>query len=72
MEYLPEGTSVAMENNYGAFKYLVSVSNNNIQLVVNLDINNFYIPAKDYPALKDFFKLIIEKETERIILKKKI
>lgn len=72
VEYLPEGTSVAMENNYATFKYLVSVTNNNIQLVANLDVNTFFVPADDYALLKDFFRLIIEKETDRIILKKKI
>ena len=72
VEYLPEGTSVAMENNYATFKYLASVTNNNIQLVANLDVNTFFVPADDYALLKDFFRLIIEKETDRIILKKKI
>ncbi|NHN27663.1 DUF3857 and transglutaminase domain-containing protein [Flavobacterium jejuense] len=71
VEYLPEAINAAMENNHSAFKYLVSAANNNIQLIVNLDVNSFYIPSEAYPALKDFFKLIVEKQTDRIILKKK-
>ncbi|MBF03300.1 MAG: transglutaminase [Flavobacterium sp.] len=71
VEYLPEGTSIAMENNYATFKYLVSVTNNNIQLVANLDVTTFYVPAEGYEALKDFFRLIVEKETDKIILKTK-
>lgn len=72
VEYLPEVTNVAMENNYATFKYIVSATNNNIQLLVNFDINSFYISSTAYPALKGFFKLMIEKQTDRIILKKKI
>ncbi|VXC29516.1 Transglutaminase [Flavobacterium sp. 9AF] len=71
VEYLPEGTNVAMENNFATFKYIVSVTNNNIQLLVNLDINSIYIPSNAYSALKGFFKLIVEKENDKIILKKK-
>lgn len=71
VEYLPEIANIAMENNYATFKYMVSAANNNIQLIVNFDINSFYISSEAYSALKGFFKLIVEKQTDRIILKKK-
>ncbi|WP_130736641.1 DUF3857 domain-containing protein [Flavobacterium sp. J27] len=71
VEYLPTGVNASMENNYATFKYLVSITNNNIQLAINMDINKFYISTESYAALKDFFKLIVEKQTDKIILKKK-
>ena len=72
VDYLPEPINLVMENNHSSFKYIVSASNNNIQLQVIFDINSFYISSMAYPALKGFFKLMVEKQTDRIILKKKL
>lgn len=71
VEYMPTALNVSMENNYGAFKYIISHKGNSLQLVVNLDINAFYIPSDAYPALKNFFKMMVEKQAEKVILKKK-
>ncbi|NJM79975.1 MAG: hypothetical protein HC854_10760 [Flavobacterium sp.] len=71
VEFLPAPISLAMENNEAAFKYIISSANNNIQLSVSFDINTFYIPADGYQALKGFYKMLVEKEKEKVILKKK-
>lgn len=71
VEFLPTPISLAIENNEVTFKYNISSANNNIQLMVNFDINTFYIPAEGYLALKGFYKLLVEKQREKVILKKK-
>lgn len=71
VEFLPTPISLAIENNEATFKYNISSANNNIQLMVNFDINTFYIPAEGYLALKGFYKMLIEKQREKVILKKK-
>lgn len=72
VEFLPEPINLLMENNEAAFKYNISSSNSNIQLMVSFDINTFFISADNYPTLKGFYKLIVEKQKEKVILKKKI
>ncbi len=71
VEFLPTPISLAIENNEVTFKYNISSANNNIQLMVNFDINTFYIPAEGYLALKGFYKMLVEKQREKVILKKK-
>ncbi|UOX34584.1 DUF3857 and transglutaminase domain-containing protein [Flavobacterium sediminilitoris] len=71
VEYIPTASNLIMENEYGFFRYNISSVGANIQLVVSLDINAFYIPSNAYPALKNFFKMMVEKQAEKVILKKK-
>jgi transglutaminase-like putative cysteine protease len=71
VEFLPEASSLLMENGYGVFRYNVSSSEKSIQMLVNFDVNAFYVPSQNYATLKNFFKIMIEKQTEKIILIKK-
>ncbi|MEC4004687.1 DUF3858 domain-containing protein [Flavobacterium sp. SUN052] len=71
VETLPKPISIAMDNKYGSFNYAITNTNSQIQLSVNLDVATSIIPAEDYFTLKEFFKVVIEKENEKIVLKKK-
>ncbi|WP_445456898.1 DUF3857 domain-containing protein [Flavobacterium sp. HNIBRBA15423] len=71
VEFVPEAANLMMENNYGNFNYKISHKDNTLQLAVSFEINSSIIPSKDYGALKNFFKMMIEKQGEKIILKKK-
>jgi len=70
VETLPKPIAIAMPNKYGSFNYTISNENSQIQLVVALDIATSIIPAEDYDILKEFFKVVIDKESEKIVLKK--
>jgi hypothetical protein len=59
-----------MEENIGTFKYKVVVQNNQVQLAVQFDINYPNVSHDYYRTLKDFYQKMIEKENEKIILKK--
>lgn len=56
--------------NLGAFKYNSVATANQIQVVVTMEINRSTIPAEYYHALKSFYKDLIDKQNEKIILKK--
>lgn len=71
VETLPKSIAIAMPNKYGSFNYTISNENSQIQLVVALDIATSIISAEDYDTLKEFFKVAIDKEKEKIVLKKK-
>ncbi len=70
IESMPAPASLAMPSNIGTFKFLISGSGRQIQLSVQSDMNAAVIPAEDYDTLKEFYKEMIAKQTEKIVLKK--
>lgn len=70
VETLPQSKSVSLPDNLGNFKYVISNTGNQIQLLYTLDLNLAVIPAEYYLALKNFFKEMVNKQTEKVVLKK--
>jgi len=70
VENLPKSASVAMQDGSGVFKFNVAVSENNIQLSVVHQMNEVIIPIEKYEGLKEFYKTMLAKESEKIVLKK--
>ncbi|KGO94191.1 transglutaminase [Flavobacterium subsaxonicum WB 4.1-42 = DSM 21790] len=70
IESLPKTMDITMENKIGAFKYNIVLSGNNIQLAATLEIFNHTVMPEHYQTLKEFFKIIIAKQNEKIVLKK--
>ena len=70
VESLPKPVALAMDKGYGNFSITISNTDNQIQVSVSLSINTSIIPSEDYDTLKEFFKKVIEKENEKIVLKK--
>jgi len=70
VEKLPEGKIIAMPDGLTSFTYTISAFENKIQMQCFLDINQAVIEPEYYEALKNFFKEIVNKQTEKIVLKK--
>jgi len=70
VESLPKPITIAMEKNIGSFAFNISNSGKQIQVIVSFDINYSAIPSEYYGTLKDFYKTMIDKQTEKIVLKK--
>ncbi|ALM48693.1 transglutaminase [Flavobacterium psychrophilum] len=70
VESLPKPTAVAMEENIGSFKYNAAVQGNLIQISVTLDINYPNVSNVYYKTLKDFYQMVIDKQNEKIVLKR--
>ena len=66
---LPENADISIENGLAGFKYRISSSGKTIQLLYELQINQGIIPVNYYPQLKELFKLVVEKNTEKVVLK---
>ena len=41
-----------------------------MKIVVSTELNTSIIGTQDYPALKEFYRLLVEKETEKVVLSK--
>ncbi|MEK8179459.1 DUF3857 domain-containing protein [Flavobacterium buctense] len=70
VETMPQPKAVSMPQETGSFKYNLSNNGNQIQIIFTLDINQAIIGSEYYDALKNFYKEIINKQTEKIVLKK--
>jgi hypothetical protein len=70
VDTLPSNISFSLPNNYGSFNITISSLNNKIQIISNFIISTSIIPSEDYNSLKEFFRLVIEKQKEKIVLKK--
>jgi len=70
VESLPTSILLNMEDNLGGFKFMISTTGNVIQLVMTHQINSPIIVADYYPMLKEFYQKMIEKQNEKIVLKK--
>jgi hypothetical protein len=69
VESVPQPAAVSMEE-LGIFKYQVTAANSKLQVLCTMDINKAIIGPEDYEGLKNFYKAMIEKQNEKIVLKK--
>lgn len=70
VEELPEGLHLKLPLDYGYFLYQIDYKGKDLQLVIRYNIQKTVIPVQDYPALREFYDLIIAKTNEMIVLKK--
>ncbi|WP_422083705.1 DUF3857 domain-containing protein [Ulvibacterium sp.] len=70
IETLPEDIKLGLPNKMASFIYKVVAKGNQIQVLADLKMKAAIIPAVDYPNLKEFYKKIVEKEAEKVVLSK--
>lgn len=67
---MPKPLSLSTGENVGNFKYNIQALQNKIQITVTFDISEMLVSSAFYPILKEFYKKMIDKQAEKIILKK--
>ncbi len=71
VEYIPESVAVALPNDKGLYRFNMKKSpTGDIQIVVSKELKQSILGPEYYKPLKDFYKTIVEKETDKIVLKK--
>ncbi|WP_397447717.1 transglutaminase domain-containing protein [Polaribacter sp. R77954] len=70
LEKMPSALKIALPNNLGFFTYEVTQFGNKIKVLSSLQINNTMISVDNYIFLKDFYNQLVQKESEKMILKK--
>jgi hypothetical protein len=70
VESLPVSMNIATPDNIGTYKYIIGATGNKIQISITSDINTAIVPADYYTALKEFFQKMIDKQNEKIVIKK--
>lgn len=70
IESLPEAAAIKMPENLGAYSFNISKTPTGISVVMSKEINAPVITPDKYGALREFYKMLVEKEKEKVVLKK--
>ena len=70
IESIPESLAIGLRDNVGVYKFSIVNNGNSVQLISTLKINNGSVPAYYYSEIKEFYKMIVTKNLEQIVLKK--
>jgi len=70
LESKPENIRMALPNKAGSYIYSIQVMNGKINLMSRLKITKPMFSFDEYPSLKEFYKLVVAKQAEMIVLKR--
>ncbi len=70
IESIPEAMAIGLPNNFGVFKYQVVSGNGKIKVTSILQMNENLIGPQYYDSLKEFYKQLVAKQIEKIVLVK--
>ncbi|MCR6719931.1 MAG: DUF3858 domain-containing protein [Chitinophagaceae bacterium] len=59
------------ENDDGYFEYLLSENNGVLSMRTRLRMSRSYFLPEEYEMLREFFALVVEKQSEQIVFRKK-
>ncbi len=71
VEEIPKSAKVLFNEGEGFFEYLISKSENGVQLRSRIVMKRANFAADEYNSLRDFFGYVVKKHSEQIVLKKK-
>ena len=70
VEELPSPTAFVLPENGGKFTYNVSSNGNSIMVLSRLKIQRPLFTQLEYPSLREFYAMIVDKHAEQIVIKK--
>ena len=70
VESIPKAEGLVMEEGLGIFKYNIALNDNVLQLLVLHQINSPIVSREQYTILREYYKVMMAKQTEKIILKR--
>lgn len=70
VETLPAPAVINMQDNLGVFKFNIGANGNSLQLNVQHQINEAIVSTEQYEMLKEYYKGMIAKQSEKIVLKR--
>ncbi|MBX2964976.1 MAG: DUF3857 domain-containing protein [Cyclobacteriaceae bacterium] len=68
---VPEGKVISLPANAGRFIYNTSVTGNTLSITSMLNVNKSMFTQDEYPLLREFYNIIVAKQAEPIVVKKK-
>ncbi len=70
VESLPSPVKINLPEQIGTYTYNINEVNNSIRLITDFIVGEGEVSVEKYPEIKEFFKLRVSKEKEKIVLVK--
>ncbi len=70
VESFPENIAIGLRENYGTYRFNIKIEKNMINVYSLLQISTPIFPSTNYDEIKEFYKMIVNKNLEQIVLKK--
>lgn len=70
VETLPAPAVITMADDLGTFKFNIVANEGILQLMISHQINEAIVSTEKYEMLKEYYKGMVAKETEKIVLKR--
>ena len=70
IESLPEVATVRLPDNLGSYAFKITKTPTGISVVMLKEINSAVIPSEKYGSLRELYRILVEKEQEKVVLKK--
>jgi hypothetical protein len=70
VDELPKPARLTLNENEGMFEYIIEQGSGRIQLRCRIKLTKANFNTEDYETLRNFFAIVVEKESERIVFKK--
>jgi hypothetical protein len=71
VDELPKSAMVKYNEDEGLFQYMIQQSGDFVQFRSRVKLNKAVFTPEDYASLREFFDVIVKKQSEQIVLKKK-
>ncbi|WP_316820661.1 DUF3857 domain-containing protein [Pedobacter gandavensis] len=70
LDKLPKNEKIKMADDSAIFSYLTAMEGNTLQISSKISIKKAVYTAEEYKELQEFFKNIVRKQAEQVVLKK--
>jgi hypothetical protein len=70
VESIPAAMNLVTGDDLGSFKYIIANTGNQIQVIITSDSNSAIVSTDYYGVIKAFYQQMIDKQNEKIVLKK--
>ncbi|WP_222983338.1 DUF3857 domain-containing protein [Flagellimonas meishanensis] len=70
VQSLPENVTVQLPDNLGKFSFNIMSNGNTVNVNVSSEINSAFFPANYYDVIKEYYKNLVEKQSEKVVLSK--
>lgn len=70
LDKLPKSEKINMADESASFTFLTATEGNTVQVTSKISIKKAFYTAEEYKGLQEFFKNIVRKQAEQIVLKK--
>jgi Domain of Unknown Function with PDB structure (DUF3857)/Domain of Unknown Function with PDB structure (DUF3858) len=71
VDELPKSIQANFNGGDGMFLYRIQKDDYTVQLHIQIKINKAIFAPEDYNALRDFFSMVVKKQSEQVVFKKK-